>query len=209
MLGNELGQRVVAERGAPDGPKEDRLGLTAVLFQPGTEHSDAATGERHAAFLAALAPDPHVGAFGELDVFDEQPDHLGGPEPALAGDAQERVITAPVPGALVGSLEEGVDLGRREVADHVASGALLGNGKHPGDELGVLGRRNDDEPEEAPQGGQADVPRGNTVVALLFQVVQEGGHHLAPRRRRTRARTVTCGRGPTRSARRGGPCRGS
>ena len=49
-----------------------------------------------------------------------------------------------------------------------------GDGEHPGDEAGVLGVAERRVVEQRADGSQTSVPGAGAVVALLFQVVQEG-----------------------------------
>jgi hypothetical protein len=85
------------------------------------------------------------------------------------------VVSAPGPGGLVRSGKERLGLASVEEGHGRRVGALLGDGKDLGDELGVLGMPVGGKAVEGTQCGETGVAGAGAVVALVFEVVQEAG----------------------------------
>jgi hypothetical protein len=110
-----------------------------------------------------------------MDVRAGEPRELGQPEPGLKRHDEQGVVPPPGPGGLVGSGKERLGLASVEEGHGPRVGALLGDGKHLGDERGVLGMPEGGKAVEGTQGGQTGVAGAGAVVALVLEVVQEAG----------------------------------
>ena len=103
--------RVSAEGPALAGREERIVGQALALFEPLAQNRDGLGFQRDCALLASLAPSKDVGAGCEAHVADAQADQLGGPQPGLDRDQQERVVATAVPAAAVRRGEQRPDLG--------------------------------------------------------------------------------------------------
>ena len=88
---------------------------------------------------------------------------LGGPEPGLHGQQEQRVVTSPDRRGAVGHGQERVDLGLGEVADERRLVALVGDREHARDLLCALRRFQRREVEERVDRGQPRVAGPDAV----------------------------------------------
>lgn len=115
-----------------------------------------------------------VGAGPQFHVGTGEGGELADPQAGLDGDEKQGTVAPAHPGGAVGSGQQRVDLGSGEERDELAVGALVRDGQHPLDELGVLGVAQRCVGEQRVHGGQPRVAGLHAVVALDFEVLQEG-----------------------------------
>ena len=130
-------------------------------------------GQRGAAVLAALAAAVDVRSGAEVGVMDGEAGDLGDPQPGLGCQDEERVVTAAVPGRLVGRGEDRVELGGGEVADDGGGGALGLDGQHAADGVHLVGCLQGGVAEQGVDGGQPVVAGGGAVAPGRLQVSEE------------------------------------
>ena len=159
----------------PPGPgREQRIsGVSGLLAEPAADYGGDVRGERGDAVLASLA----VAADGRpgpgLGIAAGQAGELGGPQPGLGGEREERMVAAAVPRPGVRGGEQGRGLVGGEVGDGSPAVLLRGDREDPGDRPGVLGVAQGGELEERPDRGQPGVPGPGRVAAAGFQVGEE------------------------------------
>jgi hypothetical protein len=109
-----------------------------------------------------------------LDLLDAQLGELGSPQAGLCCHQQEEVIAAAKRRLAVGGGQEGFDLRGREEVDESALEAFLRDIEDTLDPMGVVGHEDSDVVEEGVDGREAGVAGADTVVAILFEVMEEG-----------------------------------
>ena len=114
-----------------------------------------------------------MGTVGELDVVPGEAGQLAEPESGLHAEGDEGVIAPPLPTAKVRCSEERIDLIGLQERHLRLVRALLGDGEHLGDELGVFGVTQLSEAEQRPEGRQAGVAAPGAVAAVGLEVVEE------------------------------------
>ena len=112
-------------------------------------------------------------AVAQLDVAASEPDQLREPKACLHRQRDERMVSPALPPTEIGCGEQGIDLLGLEERHLCLVGALLGDGQHQGDELGVLGMTQCRVAEQRPHCGQTGVAAAGAVVAIGLEVVQE------------------------------------
>ena len=130
-------------------------------------------GERGAPVFAALAAAVDVRAGAEVDVVDGEPGDLGDAQPGLGGEDEQGVVAAAVPVPSVGRGEEGVELGRGEVADDGGHCPLGLDGEDPADQGHLLRGPEGGVAEQRVDGRQPVVAGGGAVAAACLQVGEE------------------------------------
>ena len=124
----------------------------------------------------AFAADAAAGAEG--DVAAVEPGELADAQPGLHGDEQQRPVASTFPACRVGGGEEGVDLDGGEERHGRPVEPFRWDGQHPLDQQGVFGVAQRGVGEQRPDGGEAQVAGPRAVVALGFEVIEEGADHL-------------------------------
>lgn len=155
----------VGNSGSPGSPERS--------LNPGGQDRNGLAGQGRRALLSSFAGDLAVSTGAELDVIDVKADELRYAHAGLDHEQQQRMVAAAEPGAGVGSGEQRLDLCRVEVVD---DGVLVAFGRdrhHPGDRPGVLGVAQRSEPVERMDRCEPRVTRARTVVAVVFEVVEE------------------------------------
>ena len=107
------------------------------------------------------------------DVAAVQAGQLGGAQPGLGGEQQQRVVATPGPGAAVGGGEQRVDLGFGEERDQRAVAAFGRDRQDALDRVGVLGVAQRAVAKQRADRGQAGVAGAGRVAALVLEVVEE------------------------------------
>ena len=79
MIGQQVGEPVVAERPATTVGKDRRVRCAAPFFQPGSQRRRRVLAQRRAALFTSFAFAAHMGTRAELDVFATQVDQFRGP----------------------------------------------------------------------------------------------------------------------------------
>ena len=166
---------VGAQSSAADA-REHELALVWIRFiEPCREYGGDRLAERDDALLAALAVDFDVGARAERHVLTLQACHFRQAHAGLQGRQQQRMVPAADAGGLVGSVQEGVDLGTCQEVDQLAVEPL---GRHGQDALYLSAVRRHfigGEAEERPDRSEAQVAGGGAHAPRFLQFVQEGG----------------------------------
>jgi hypothetical protein len=168
---------VVTEATPGPGREQGTVAETAPFLEPDTQNGDGASSQRDAALFGALPKATDMCPVAEFDVTAVGPGQFGEPEPCMQGERHQGVITSTLPPAAIRSGEQGDDLLRLEERHVALVEALLGNGQHLLDQLGVLGVAKSGVSEQRPQCGETSVPAAGAVVSLGFEVVQEGRDH--------------------------------
>ena len=137
--GHEKFDGVPAEGPAAAGGDQRAGRLAADLFQPGPQQPGDLRGERGAAFLAALAGAPDVGAGAEVDVGAGERGELGDPQPGLDGEREQGMVAPAYPAGAVGCGEHCFCFRGRQIAHRGFFEPGGRDGQDPLDVVGVLG----------------------------------------------------------------------
>ena len=138
------------------------------------QHGDGVGGQGHDPLLATLAGAAQVGTGAECDIAAVEAGELSQPQPGLNGDGEHGPVAPSFPTARVGGGEQRLGFVVGEEGDDGLVVSLLGDGEHPGDQLGVFGVAESGVAEQGPDGGEAVVAGPGRVVPVSFQMRQEG-----------------------------------
>ena len=181
----------VAAQPPPGASRKQRiLRLAASFGEPHAQDGLGLLRERDRALLASFAFDADMSADIERDVAAVDRDELGDPEPGLDGERQHRAVAAAFPAILWWSVNQRLGLGRGEEAHGALLESFGGDAQHACDHGRVLGVMQRGVAKQRSDGGESQVARACTVVALVLEVLEKGGDQrlveLVPVQRRWR-----------------------
>lgn len=107
-------------------------------------------------------------------MFATKADDFGSTQTGLHGQQQKRPVTAPAPAAEVGSGEQGGDFDAGEEGDGWANITLARDGENPLCQCAVFRRMQGHIAEEGMDGGKTDIAATGAVVAVVFEMIEEG-----------------------------------
>ena len=139
VLRDEPLDGIRAETGSAASRKEGVAGFPSTLPHPDLENGDRLSVQRCAAVLAALTLTADIGAASQMNVIDLQASKFSQTKASLNGQQQQSVVSPTVPGRTIGSREETDDLPVVEVRDVYSPRALVRDGEHALDVVGMLG----------------------------------------------------------------------
>ena len=113
------------------------------------------------------------------------------------------MVAAADPGVAVGRGQQRVDLVVGEERHELSVGAFGRDGQHPLDQRGVLGVAQRGVGEQRVDGGESVVAGAHAVVALAFEVIEEGAdqHRVEVLERELRRRLAGAALGEANSSR--------
>ncbi len=174
MVADEQLDRVGAEPSASTGGKQ-RVSRPAAAFpEPDPQRADGLPGKRRDAFFAALAVGSDVWASAEIDVADDQAREFREAQAGLEREEQESVVPTASPGRAVWRREECRQFPTVEECDESPFESLGRDGQDALDVVRVLGVLEGRVAEEAVDGSESGVACADTVLAVAFEMLQEG-----------------------------------
>ena len=154
--------------------REQGIGRASGAFgQPDLDGGDGDRDQRRNPVLASLADAVDVGAGAELDVAAIEPDQLGGSQPGLGGEHDQRVVAAAGPSGALRRGEQRIEFVFGEECDDRFVGALGWDREHPGDQGGVFGVAQAGVVVERVDRCQPGVAGADGVVAVVLEMVEE------------------------------------
>ena len=168
-------ERVAAEPPAADRWEQRVVRLSAAFGEPDAYHCAGRAGERRDPLLASFPFARHVRGAGELNVGDVERGELGGAQPGLDREQEQRVVAASGPGRAIRCGEQRVDLLLVEERDERSVGAFRWDREHALDVVGVFGMAQRGIPIERVDRRQAGVSGAGAVAAVGLEVIEERG----------------------------------
>src|SRR6266851_9849440 len=174
MVADEQLDRVRAESSASPGGKQ-RVSRPAAAFpEPDPERADGLAGKRSDAFFAALAVGSHAWTSAEIEIADDQAREFREAQTGLECKKQQRMVPTASPGRAVRHREECQQFSTVQECDESPFESLRRDGQDALDVVRVLGVVEGREAEEAVDGSKSGVACADTVLAVLFEILQEG-----------------------------------
>ena len=168
-------ERVATEPSPADRWEERIIGVPGALGEPDAQHSGGGAGQWRDPLFASFAFTGDVRGATGLEVGDVEGGELGGAQPGLGSEQEQRVVAAPGPGGAVGRGEQHGDLLWLEEGDDRSVGAFGRDREHPLDVVGVLGVTQRQVAKQRVDRGQASVAGAGTVATVGLEVIQERG----------------------------------
>jgi hypothetical protein len=159
--------------------EEDRFFGRAVVHE-GEQRVDGCWPERAPAYLAALASELYVAEVvgNEVEVADPQRRCFGHASAGVVKEQQERMIAPALPGATVGSGEDGIHLGLVHIGEFVSSKPLERNGPYLAAPCDMFRAAFGDEARHRMNGGEPLVACANRTSSVLFEMIEEAAQKL-------------------------------
>ena len=160
--------------------EEDRL-VGRTVAHEGEQRVDGRRPERAPAYLATLASELHVAELvgTQVQIADQQRRGFGDASAGVVKEQQERMIAPALPGAAVGSGEDGIHLGLVHIGEFVPRESLEGNGSYLAAPSDMFRAAFGDESCHRVNCSETLVAGADGASSALFEMIEEAAQHLA------------------------------